>query len=274
MRKQVFRWRDAAAVWAGCLMMAGCSTMEPGTERACFSCDDRRLVRIVRLAHISGSDQGGRFRHPLNLTPAEWEATVRSVMVRSVHSPLLGPSYQGSTEPLFLEEEVRYLGASLQQAFQQVTAQEQVVFATARTTEEGPAQLTSGAWFVEAGRIHLRLANCRVAVTMPSIRRQIWKDPLFAQAGAFYEPVPGDHQELMAASRESRHPFRPDPFELAIAYGAMSGPLSPPAPVKRPGESLDSRSLEERLALLKRLREQGLITEEYRGKKQQLLDRL
>lgn len=259
---------------AGCLALVGCSTVGPGMGKTCFSCDEQRLVRLVPLAHISGADQGGRFRHPLDLTLAEWEATARSVMVRSVHSPLLGPSYQGATEPLFLDEEVRYLGASLQQAFQQATAQEQVVFALARPSEAGLDQLTSGAWFVEAGRIHLRLANCRVAVTIPSIRRQIWKDPLFAQTGTFYEMVPGERQALVTPSRAGGNPFRPEPVELAIDYQgttgeeapASSGSAFPSAPV---------RLLEEQLGLLKRLREQGVITEEeYRSKKQQLLDRL
>ena len=109
---------------------------------------------------------------------------------------------------------------------------------------------------------------------MPAIRKQIWKDPLFAQAGAFYEFVPGEGQALIRPTRGGGNPFRSDPDELAIEYhGAMGGTqVTAPEPSVQPGPP---PSLEERLAVLKRLHEQGLITEEeYRAKKQQLLDRL
>lgn len=260
---------------AGYLAVAGCSTVGSNTGTSCFSCDDQHAVRLMPRAHVSGADQGERFRHPLNLTSAEWESTVRSVMVRSIHSPLLGPSYRGPTEPVFSEEEARYLGESLQRAFQQATAQEQVVFAVARPSEAGLDQWTSGAWFVKEGRIHLRLANCRVAVTMPSIRRQIWIDPLFAQTGTFYELVPGERQALVSSSRGGSNPFRQEPAELAIDYKAMPGEAGATTSPGRASQPDPARTLEEQLALLKRLHEQGLITpEDYHTKKQQLLDRL
>lgn len=144
------RWGKAGWLWL-CLVSVGCAAAIPQAEPPCFSCDDQRLVRIVPLAKLRSNDQGRRFQHPVTLTQAEWETLLRGLMVRSVHSPLLGPSYQGATEPLFLDEEVRALGSSLRQAFQQATEQEAVVFATARATDEGPAQVTSGAWFAEAG---------------------------------------------------------------------------------------------------------------------------
>ena len=267
------RWGKAGWLWL-CLVSVGCAAAIPQAEPPCFSCDDQRLVRIVPLAKLRSNDQGRRFQHPVTLTQAEWETLLRGLMVRSVHSPLLGPSYQGATEPLFLDEEVRALGSSLRQAFQQATEQEAVVFATARATDEGPAQVTSGAWFVEASRIHLRLANCRIAVTMPSIRRQIWIDPLFAQAGIFYELVPGNRQALMNKPSSGGGVFRPDPVELVIDQSGRSEAAAPAVP-EGPSSVPSASSLEERLAVLKRLRDLGLITEEeYRSKKQQLLDRL
>lgn len=257
------------------MLLFGCSPLEKGREQTCVSCDDQRLVRIVPVTKDSALEPGQRLQQPLDLTQTEWEAAVRSVMVRRIHRPMLGPAYQGAAEPAFSEEEVRYLGASLRRAFQQATAQEQVLFALARPSEAGVEQVTSGAWFVEADRIHLRLANCWVAVTMPSIRKQIWIDPLFAQAGTFYELVPGERQKLVAGSRESRNPFRTELVELTIEYPALSAPSSPPASSTRPEQPSDSRSLEEQLGLLKRLHEQELITEEeYQAKKRQLLDRL
>ena len=267
------RWDTALWPWL-CLVLVGCASAAPQAEPPCFSCDDQRLVRIVPLATLRSNDQGSRFQHPVNLSQAEWETVLRGVMVRSTHSPLLGPSYQGATESLFLDEEVHAFGASLRQAFRQATEQEQVVFALARPSETGVTQVTSGAWFVEAGRMHLRLANCRVAVTMPSIQRQIWIDPLFAQAGTFYELVPGNHQTLVNQPSGGGGVFRLDPVELVIDRSGRREEVAPAAPEGPPSLPAVS-SLEERLAVLKRLRDQELITEEeYRLKKQQLLERL
>ena len=131
MKNRFFRCWDAVALWLLCLAMSGCSSMAPGSENPCFSCDDQRLVRIVSFAQGPASDQGRRLHHPLVLGKHEWEAVLRTVNVRGIHNPLLGSSYQGATEPAFSEEEVRYLGESLQRAFQQATAHEQVVFAMA-----------------------------------------------------------------------------------------------------------------------------------------------
>ena len=264
---------NIAVLFVVCLVLTGCSGLAPGKEMPCASCDDQRLVKIVPFTQ--GHDQQQRLQHPFGLERQEWEALLRTVKVRSIHSPLLGASYRGDTEAAFSEEEVRYLGESLPRAFQQASAQEQVVFALARPSEAGLDQVTSGVWFVEDSRIHLRVANCRIAVTMPSIRKQIWKDPLFAQAGAFYEFVPGEGQVITHATRDGGNPFRADPDELVIEYHGEMG--STPVPVSSPpsAQPVPTRSLEEQLSLLKRLREQGLITEEdYLTKKQQLLDRL
>jgi hypothetical protein len=119
------------------------------------------------------------------------------------------------------------------------------------------------------------LANCRIAVTMPSIRKQIWRDPLFAQAGTFYELVPGEGQTIARSARDGGNPFRADPDELVIEYRGAMGATPAPVSSEPSVQPVPSRSLEEQLSLLKRLLEQGLITEEdYRTKKQQLLDRL
>jgi len=267
------RCAKVAFLWFFCLVVSGCSGVAPVTQPPCFFCDAQRLVKIVPLTQGAGQQQP--LHHPLVLQRQEWESLLRMVKVRSVHRPLLGASYQGDTEPAFSEEEVRYLGESLQSAFEQVSPQEQVVFALARPSQAGLDQVTSGAWFAGEGGIQLRLANCRIAVTMPSIRRQIWKDPLFAQAGTFYEVVPGEGQSLTRAIRGGGNPFHSDPEELVIEYHGATATSPPPVSSEPSAHQVPSRLLEEQLSLLKRLREQGLITEDdYHTKKQQLLDRL
>ena len=114
---------------------------------------------------------------------------------------------------------------------------------------------------------------------MPSIRKRIWVDPLFAQGETFYEVMLGDHQEIVKTSQDGGSLFRHKPIELAIDYTALTGQVSVPSPPPLSTEESSSlppsQALEERLGQLKHLYEQGLITEEdYRTKKQQLLDRL
>ncbi len=135
VNKQFVRWANVTVLCLFCLVVPACSGLAPSSQMPCFSCDDQRLVRIVPLTQ--GPDQKRLLHHPFDLQRQEWEALLRAVKVRSIHSPLLGASYRGDTEPAFSEEEVRYLGESLPRAFQQASAQEQVVFALARPSEAG-----------------------------------------------------------------------------------------------------------------------------------------
>ena len=271
MKERGIRWRNNVAAFIGYLVLAGCSTLPPNPPVPCAACNEQRIVRVVPLGTAPAHQREDQVRPLLHVTAEEWEAILRSVMVRSLHNPLLGPSYRGATERLFHDEEVHDLAALLHPAFQQAGAQEQVVFALARPSETGVTQVTSGAWFAEAGHIHLRLANCLVSVTMPSIKRHIWKDPLFA-AGSFYEVVPSEQQALVTKSGGGL--FHPDPVELVINDAPLRE-TSTQTDVDDRLPSPPSPSLEERLRILKRLHEQGVITEEdYRTKKQQLLDQL
>jgi hypothetical protein len=193
---------------AACLLVSGCLTLAPPSDESCWSCTGQRMVRIDPTDSRLASSRNRPFTHPLALPQSQWEAIVRSVQVQSIHRPLAGASYHGGQEPAFTVEEARYLGEALQRAFQEVTAEQRVVFALERTGEAGLPQLTSGAWFVDQDQIHLRVANLRITVTMPGIRKLVRKDPLAAQPGIFYELVPGDHQLLQKDVPAAARPFQ------------------------------------------------------------------
>ena len=160
------------------LLMAGCLTPASKVDAPCWSCNDQRMVRVAAVEGKAISSHGPSITHPLSLDTKSWEAVLRSLRVRSIHRPLLGPSFNGSEEAAFNEEEIPYLAEALARGFKDMTEEQEAVFALARPSETGAPQITSGAWFVEQGRIHLQLANYRVAVTMPSIRKRIWMEPL------------------------------------------------------------------------------------------------
>lgn len=70
--------------------LGGCTTTAP-REGRCVVCDEQRLVRVVPSAAAGGSVSAGRWDHPLILEEAEWEGILRSLQVRRIRRPLLGP---------------------------------------------------------------------------------------------------------------------------------------------------------------------------------------
>ena len=113
--------------------------------------------------------------------------------------------------------------------------------------------------------------------SMPKVREQLWKDPLYSNTSPAEEVIPGSYQKL-ATGKGLAGLFKAQGPELLIDYTSLlQAPTVAPTPsVSTPlKEERADRSLEDRLRTLKKLREQGLITEEeYSEKKKRLLDRL
>jgi hypothetical protein len=133
---------------------------------------------------------------------------------------------------------------------------------------------------MEGAHLHLFLANYRYAVTAPNIRELAWENPLSSQVNS-YELVPGDHQTIIQEKEDGLR--RPTGSEISIAYQPLlrGEPLSTSvlpegaSSLNFPQSQSEHLSLEERLKVLKRLRDQGLITEEeYRSKRSRLLEQL
>jgi hypothetical protein len=105
-------------------------------------------------------------------------------------------------------------------------------------------------------------------------------------AGPAYDLVAGDHQTVVRDPDAGFNPFASAPAEVSIAYQTLllreptSARVSQetmamhPSPAPSSGNDPSPISIEDRLRVLKRLHAQGLITDEdYRAKKQQLLER-
>jgi hypothetical protein len=107
---------------------------------------------------------------------------------------------------------------------------------------------------------------------MAFIQQRIRSNPLRAAGDGFYEFVPQPYQLLRSEHGWDRSRLlAAQDSELIIDYrSALSGSSDPQATQKE-----EWNRLEERLRVLERLREQGLITEEeYRQKRAALLERL
>lgn len=242
------------------------------TRIACGMCEEPdRFVRYQTNTTEKLTEGATIFSHPVTLSPEDWARLLYRIHVQSQLDTVLFGQTKGPVVAAFTDEQIQFLSPALSRAFASARPDEMIVFGLAapRTTEL--TEITTGGWFVAGDVLHLILANYRTAVGLPGVRTLLWDDPLKTQPGLRYDLVPGDDQAPVP-HKASLNPFgAPPPSQIAIQYRsiiqtdrASSIPLASP-------DSL----LEERLARLKRLREEGLITEEdYIAKKKELLDRL
>jgi hypothetical protein len=253
----------------------------PGTRVVCDQCEEPdRFVRLQDASEVRGSADSRQFTHPFVLSPEEWSALLTELHVQRRAEGFLFRDPPGPVLPAFTPEEVGYLSTALSQAFAQVQASEMVAFGMSRPNSYGMGELTTGGWFVEGLSLHLVLANYRKVVTMPSTRQLLWERPLRQDAGPDYDLVAGSHQTIVRDSSVVSSLFSSSPSELMISYQAalLGEPVEASAPKESstppPEITSTPMSIEDRLRALQRLHDQGLITdEEYRAKKQQLLDR-
>jgi hypothetical protein len=184
----------------------------------------------------------------------------------------------------FNEDERRYLAKYLSQGLSQARPDERVVFYLSRLREPGLTEIDSGGVFIEDGQLHFVMANYRQPVSMSFIQRHIMDNPLIPAGEGFYEVIPKTDQIVQTAWYQDLSVFRSrsvsqlvlDPhtfLDCAPDQRCAGSVFEYGHGNTMPGEA--GHSLEERLRLLKRLREQGLITEEeYGAKRARLLDRL
>lgn len=241
--------------------------------------------RFVRLEPREGSlrlEKRAAFEHPFKMSADEWERVLMSIQVQSRKDAFLPTLAKNPVEPAFAPDQIEFLSRGLSRTFERAHPDEVVVFGLSQIRSPQLTELTTGGWFVEGQRLHLILANYRHSVSMSHVREQLWDNPLQPDSAPSYKIVAGASQGLRQGKGVSGL-LESDPPELLIDYTSLlqvspgpSAPVVVPPPEKdRPAErGLPEKSLEERLRLLKRLKEQGLITEEeYREKKKQELDR-
>jgi hypothetical protein len=244
--------------------------------------DPNHFIRIEGRYGDARRERSTRFEHPLTMTPAEWQRVLRSVQVQSRKDTFLFTTAKNPPEAAFSPEQIVYLSEGLSKAFGGAHPDEFVVFGFSETRVPPLAEITTGGWFVEGQRLHLVLANYRHSVSMMRIRDQLWKDPLHSDTSPSYDIVPGPNQTI-GREKGLVGLLSAEAPELLIDFKTLLGAKPLPSPALSPAGSRkdvpappspDEPSLEERLRVLKNLRDQGLITdEEYRQKKKQLLDR-
>jgi len=265
------------------LMMAvlavACSFGSAQASRVvCGMCEEPdRFVRLQDSTRNRHAESTQPFSHPFRWSAEQWKPILRSIHVQKRgQGVFFFPAPNGPTLPALTPAEVDYLSETLTRAFAQAQPSEMVVFGLTSPKTREITEITTGAWYVKDGQLHLILANYREAFTMSSIRELLWQDPLHIIAGALYEFVPGPYQSLPREDNGLRTFLIPEAPQLALAYQQLSlgaPPVDGSHEKGSPPSTYPDSSLEGKLQRLKQIRDDGLITnDEYRAKKRALLD--
>jgi hypothetical protein len=248
--------------------------------------EQERFVRLDVRADDPRPEGAARFAHPVLLSAAEWARILAGIRIQPRKDSVLFTRALEPPTEAFAPDEIVYLSRALSETFAKAKSDEWVVFGMSRVLPSGLNEITTGGWFAEGTRLHLLLANYRHSVTRTAVRERLWKEPLRAVAVPFYDVVQDERHTVVKGTGLLSGLSSGSGPEIVIEYRALLG--APPAagrplaaektiPVEKvaPAPDMGTRpaaAVEERLRMLKRLREQGLITdEEYREKKKEVL---
>lgn len=287
--------RRAVALGIAVMLLLAANTLEaaPPSRMVCGACEEPdRFVRLQVSPSPSLRESDSHFTHPFQLSPDAWTTLLQKIQVQPRSQGwFIFSAPRNPATPAFTADEIAYLSETLPRAFAQAQPEEWVVFGLSRARapeNAGIIEVTTGACFVKGTTLHLILSNYHEGVTMPAIRELLREDPLHMVAGPQYEFAPGPHQTMRQESTWLGAFLSPNPPELILAFHEAlreepelqttepTGSQSViPSATRAPSSPETQPSLQERLKQLKRLKEQGLITDEdYQTKKKQLLDRL
>src|SRR5215510_5397140 len=182
-------------LWMALLeLVAGCSGNvwhAPSTVEG-----EERYVKVVTPPAVGNDAPVTRLAHPIVLPEANWARILGDIYVRPRKRWI--PIVETNSVPVFAfdESDQRYLARHLAEAFSRVKSSEWVVFYLAHTQASEVTEVTSRAFFLQHGYLHLLIANYRYAVTVPLLQQQIHDHPLRPSEESFFEFVPRDKQSV------------------------------------------------------------------------------
>ncbi|MGH9427368.1 MAG: SHOCT domain-containing protein [Terriglobia bacterium] len=221
--------------------------------------EERDRYVLVQTAFHDELMGDGSFTHPMTLSPSDWEQILSLIQVTPSSVVPFLPTKTGP-EPAFRQDERQFLAEQLAYTFRKATPHDWVVFYLQLPHESGVTEITSGAFFAEEKRIHVLFANYRYLVTIPATARHLKLNPLHAAGKPVYEIVPGKSLTVLTENRWALpKPPLARVIEVIINETARD----------------EDTGLEATFRRLKRLREEGLISEEeYQRKREELLKAL
>ena len=223
----------------------------------------------LQLQRTVGKDQkpvDAGYQHPLSLSPEEMNRLLKSIQIR--YRPgifqLLFSEPHPETVQAFSDEEIQHMSTGISKALATATAADRINFKLKHPRGIFTPSLTTGVIYVKEDRWVIILGNYHYASPAGADNRyEQLTDPLDSQDGQTVAIIPGVFQEPFQTERRSLKNRG-----VSIDYKALLA-SHPEQPTQTPDIP---PGLEEKLNTLKRLRDQGLITEEdYQEKKKELL---
>ncbi|HZR47180.1 MAG TPA: hypothetical protein VFA47_10775 [Candidatus Manganitrophaceae bacterium] len=228
---------------------------------------EHHLIRLEK-------EKSASYSHPADLDLGVWERALESIVVGHPVSLLKRIFIQKSeiVGPAFTHGEAVFLASRFKAAAERAAPDEHIAFLLSSKENELSSEVTSGIAFVKGGELHIIFANHHTSLSSQR-HLQVPRDTTMRpyEQDAFHL-IAQPHQTKMESGSLER-----GQEGIVIDYAAMNAP-SQPASAEHgqkeaavPGET----KLEERLQLLKKVRDEGLITEEeYTEKKKELLKML
>ncbi len=246
-------------------MLAGC--FGPKEPPRYLDEGERHLVRLDR------GNPSERYDHPAEIDVETLHAVLKSIVVRHEVSFLnrLLTEQKEIRGAAFTPEEATLLAERLKRALSIATPEERVAFFLTSQKNSMTTMITSGVVFMREKEIHLVFGNDRTALSSdhrPHIPRE---NPLYSFEPGSFEILPQAHQRKFPYDSKRRIEA------IAVDYAGLLAPAPEPTAshAEKPALSSEGSKLEAQLRLLKKLREEGLITEEeYKEKKTELLKTL
>lgn len=221
---------------------------------------EQHLVRLDR------TDPPARYDHPAEIDLETLKTALSSVVARHEVSFLnrLLTQKNETRGAAFTSEEVALLADRMKTAFAKGTPEERIAFFLFSRKNSMAAQITSGIAFMEGKELHLILANDQTSLSGEQ-RSYIPRDnPLHAYEPGSFDLIPQAHQRRVTDASGRKLPG------VAIDLTAPAEPVV--SSEETAGVPAGASSLEATFRLLKKLREENLITEEeYKEKKAELL---
>ncbi len=230
---------------------------------------ERHLIRLERAGG------GGGYHHPVDLEAALLRAALGSVVTRHEVSFLnrLLTEQKATVERAFTPDETALLADRLKIALARATADEWVAFFFTGRKSTLTTEVTSGVTFVKGNELYLVFANVRAPVSTerhPYISRD---QALYAYDSGRFDLVIRPHQRKVSDGVGRGKPAIA--VDLADLAALKEGPTLPEgggSVQESEGARLEEEKIEAKLRWLKRLKDEGLITEEdYKEKKSELL---
>lgn len=157
----------AISVASALCVLGGCEIV--GIQTRVVYEDPVNFVRLEPDPHVFEELPATQHRHPFTLDPERMIDALKGLSVREHRNTLQRLiSGEAPREPVFREEEIRFLSSKLTEALAQAHPNERVTFYLSKPQTSIKREITSGGLYVHDHALHFILGNHRITYGIPA----------------------------------------------------------------------------------------------------------